>query len=155
MKLIKETKKYKVYEIQFKHLGNFIIKDPLYCENKFKFKTKGGENYGEAVLFSIVKFENKKNGIKSQCECYQEDTLADIEQDIISIENKKLNNTKFYANWMKLIFVKNKYYEVNINGNTVEGEFIGQDAFKRNTFYFIINGEKVRSEDLKYEGYLL
>ncbi|MEI0739021.1 hypothetical protein VQ056_24310 [Paenibacillus sp. JTLBN-2024] len=54
MNFVKQTKKYNVYEVAFQNLGKFIIKDPLYYEDKYKMDE----------VFSIVKFENKSSGLK-------------------------------------------------------------------------------------------
>jgi hypothetical protein len=56
---------------------------------------------------------------------------------------------------MKLIFEKGKNKNLIMNGINVIGTFIGQDTFRKNTFYFIVNGEKVRADGLIYKGYRL
>lgn len=145
MDFVKQTKKYNVYEVKFQNLGKIVLKDPLYYEDKYKMNE----------VFSIVKFENKSAGYKSQCECYQEDTLKDLKNDIEKIESGQIKGTKFYSNWIKVFFGKGKTYNLVVNGVVTKGTFYAQDTFRKNTFYFIINGEKVKAEGILFNGYKL
>lgn len=145
MNCVKQTKKYNVYEIVFQSLGKFILKDPLYYEDKYKMNK----------VFSIVKFENKATGYKSQCECYQEDTLNDLKNDIEKIHSGEIKGTKFYCNWIKVIFEKGKTYSLMVDGVATKGTFYGQDTFKKKTFYFIVNQEKVKADGIVFNGYSL
>lgn len=145
MKHVKETKKYNVYEVDIPNVGEVVIKDPKDWEKGFK----KGEKY------ATVKFENKSTGQKSQCECFQEDTLRDIENDIKLIKGEKIKGTNFYRNWMKIIFEKGEDYDLVVKGVKQIGTFIGDDTFKKNTFYFEMNGKKIEASGVKYEGYEL
>jgi hypothetical protein len=147
MILIKETKKYKVYEVEFGLLGKVTIKDPMYYENKFKMKT--GERY------LLLKFEHSQNGTKSQCECDQSEPLDDIKRDIERIRKFNITGTNFYSNWMKLFFNKGEEYTVVKSGIEIPAIYNGQDTFKKNTHYFLISGEKVVAGNLKYKGFSL
>lgn len=145
MKHIKTTKKYNVYEVEFEGVGKFIVKDPLNYENKYKLD-------GE---FSIVKIENKGTGRKSQSECSQADTLSDLKEDVEKIKSGKINGTVFYRSWIKTIFEKGKTYELEIDGLNKDGVFWGEDTFKKKTFYFVINGEKIKANTIRFNGYQL
>ncbi|MCZ0756893.1 hypothetical protein, partial [Anoxybacillus sp. J5B_2022] len=147
----KETKKYEVYVVEFESLGKFVVKNPKFYEEKVKINNETSE----AENYSVVKFENQATGNKSQCECFQEDILSDLKSDVEKIKNNQIYGTNFYSNWMKLIFEKGKKYNLIMNGINVIGTFIGQDTFRKNTFYFIVNGEKVRADGLFYKGYRL
>lgn len=151
MKLIKETKKYTWYSVKLENIGDIVIKDPLYAESKFKFQ-KDNESYEN---FYLVKFENISNGNKSQCECSQENIFEDLEKDIEKIKKHNISNTKFYSNWMKLLFIKNESYQLDYNGKQVKGIFCGNTTFKTKTFYFLINGKRVKASGLNYNGYSL
>lgn len=150
MKHIKTTKKYNVYEVSFKELGEFIIKDPLSYEKGYKLSD--GDSDGR---FSIVKIESKTTGQKSQCECSQDDTLSDLKSDIEKIISGKINETVFYRNWMKTIFEKGKTYEIDIKGVKKKGVFKGEETFKKKTFNFIVDNEKVKANTVKFNGYQL
>ncbi|SFH10466.1 hypothetical protein SAMN05660649_03883 [Desulfotomaculum arcticum] len=147
MKLKKETKKYKVYEVDLGLLGQVILKDPLYGEGKIKMKT--GDYY------FLVKFEHPQNGTKSQCECDQDEPYLDLKSDVERIRNSKIKGSRFYSNWMKLFFKKDEKYTIKRNGIEATATYYGQDTFKRNTHYFLINGEKVKADNLVYKGYTL
>lgn len=151
MNFIKETKKYKVYEVEFEDLGKIVVKDPKYYEDKFKVDRETCET----IQFSIVKFESQENKNKSQCECFQADTLSYIKRDIKDIQNNKICSTNFYSNWMKIIFKVGNKYKLIMNGEKVEGIFKGQDTYKKNTFYFSIDGKNIKSKGLVYKEYTL
>lgn len=150
MKHIKTTKKYNVYEVSFKGLGEFIIKDPLSYEKGYKLNE--GTYDGR---FSIVKIENKMTGQKSQCECFQDDTLSDLKSDIEKIVSGKINGTIFYRNWIKTIFKKGRTYELDIQGVKKKGVFKGEETYRKKTFNFIVDNEKVKANTVKFNGYQL
>ncbi len=148
MNLKKETKKYKVYEVDFGVLGKVLLKDPLYGEGKIKYST------GESYL--LVKFEHPENNLKSQCECNQDETYEDLQSDTNKIQNSNsIRGTIFYSNWMKIFFKKGQEYSLKKEGVEVKGVYAGQDTFKRNTHYFTIDGKKTKAEKLTYLGYAL
>ncbi len=150
MKYIKTTKKYNVYEVSFEGLGEFVIKDPLSYEDKYKLD--GGVSDGR---FSIVKIESKTTRKKSQSECSQADTLSDLKSDIEKIKSGKINGTVFYRSWMKTIFEKGKTYELDIKGINKKGVFKGEETFKKRTFNFVVDSKKIKANTIKFNGYQL
>jgi len=122
------------------------------------YRNKGGR--GEPEPFRTVSFKNLSTGVITKHDCYQEDILDDIKNDVRYVSVGRVQGTQFYKHWMKLLFkskskTPSTFALIQKGGGYVQryqGEYAGQHKHQENTFYFIVNGEKVKASDYYYEA---
>lgn len=100
---------------------------------------------GESKAFVLTKFTNLETNRKTQHSCYQPNPLNDVENDVKLIKNGNIQNTNFYKHWMILFFESGKEFEFkDPSGDIKQGYFFNQDNYREYTFYFKIEGQKVK-----------
>ncbi|SDP35953.1 hypothetical protein [Clostridium gasigenes] len=142
--LIKETKKYQIYERE-----GFLIKIPKvydgYCY--------ANNSYSDFNQFSTLVIESKENGKKSSQRYYQADNeiIERLDNDIDLLNEGNIRDLHFKRAFLSILYDNNQRYNfINNNNEVVEGIFLGKNSFN-NDFYIKVDNEKCIINNYKSE----